>query len=106
VFGARFVMLAAWYSHSAALAADGAVWTWGKGDKGCLGHSDKQLRLTLTRLGKGVFGGSAAVLVACGKFHTMVVTADGELAPAAIGCSMASTVLPHMRPRRFQHAEA
>jgi alpha-tubulin suppressor-like RCC1 family protein len=32
-----------------------------------------------TRLGKAAFGGSAAVLVACGKHHTMVVTVDGEL---------------------------
>ena len=79
MFATRFVMLAAGLYHSAALASDGAVWTWGDGGYGCLGHGDEQARSTPTRLGKEAFGGSAAVMVACGYHHTMVVTADGRL---------------------------
>ena len=75
--GVRFVMLAARYLHSAALASDGAVWTWGRGKYGCLGHGDEQARPRPTRLAKEAFGGSPAVMVACGFAHTMVVTADG-----------------------------
>ena len=48
MFATRFVMLAAGMFHSAALAADGAVWTWGDGgDLGNpLGHGDEQVRLS------------------------------------------------------------
>ena len=37
------------------------------------------MRSTPTRLGKDAFGGLAAVMVACGMYHMMVVTADGRL---------------------------
>jgi alpha-tubulin suppressor-like RCC1 family protein len=78
-FATSFVMLAACWNHSAALAADGAVWTWGNGRYGALGLGDEQATSTPTRLGKEAFGGSAAVMVACGRFHTMVATVDGRL---------------------------
>jgi alpha-tubulin suppressor-like RCC1 family protein len=75
----RYVMISAGIDHYAALAEDGSVWTWGIGRYGVLGHSDNEDRLTPTRLHRTAFRGCAAVMVACGTHHTMVVTADGRL---------------------------
>ena len=36
----RVVAVSAGYEHSLALTADGAVFTWGKGETGCLGHGE------------------------------------------------------------------
>ena len=38
--GQRAVALSARYNHSIALTADGAAYTWGKGERGCLGHGE------------------------------------------------------------------
>ena len=38
--GQRVIAVSAGYSHSLALNGDGAVFTWGKGDTGCLGHGE------------------------------------------------------------------
>ena len=36
----RVVAVSAAHAHSLALTADGAVFTWGKGEDGCLGHGE------------------------------------------------------------------
>jgi hypothetical protein len=41
---------------------------------GSLGHGDGQARSTPTRIDTEAFEGTAAVMVACGDHHTMVVT--------------------------------
>ena len=76
-FGSLAVMVAAGAVHSAIVTSDGAVWTWGKGSKGRLGHGDTQKRWTPMRIEKEVFAGSPAVMVACGHSHTLVMTAVG-----------------------------
>ena len=38
--GRRVVAVSAGTSHSLARTADGAVFTWGKGEDGCLGHGE------------------------------------------------------------------
>ena len=38
--GQRVVAVSAGFRHSLALAADGAVFTWGHGFHGCLGHGE------------------------------------------------------------------
>merc|ERR1719424_992850 len=38
--GQRVVAVAAGGFHSLALTADGAVWTWGEGETGCLSHGE------------------------------------------------------------------
>ena len=38
----RVVAMSAAQHHSLALTADGAVWSWGGGDYGKLGHGDEQ----------------------------------------------------------------
>ena len=48
--GTRFVAAAAGYSHSAAVTEDGALWTWGRGDDGELGHGDTENRLVPTKV--------------------------------------------------------
>ena len=86
MLAACFVMLAAGMWHSAALSSDGVVWTWSGGVSGCLGYGKVQARSTPTRLDKAAFGGSAVVMVVCGRFLTMVVTADGVLWSFGLGC--------------------
>jgi hypothetical protein len=48
--GARFVAASAGWMHSMAVTADGALWTWGNGVQGQLGHGDKQSHLVPTRV--------------------------------------------------------
>ena len=38
--GRRVVAVSAGLHHSLAITADGAVFTWGKGEHGCLGHGE------------------------------------------------------------------
>ena len=38
--GQRTVAVSAGGHHAIAVTADGAVFTWGKGESGCLGHGD------------------------------------------------------------------
>ena len=57
-FGARVVSAAARDVHSAALTEDGALWTWGGGGFGQLGHDDRKRRLVPTEVAKaGLRGG-------------------------------------------------
>ena len=60
------VLLATGSNHSAAVANDGSVHTWGYGGHGQLGHGARHEHWQPTRLGKELFGGSSAVHVACG----------------------------------------
>ena len=38
--GERAVSVSVGAAHSLAITADGAVWSWGKGEEGCLGHGE------------------------------------------------------------------
>ena len=38
--GRRVVAVSAGEYHSLALTGDGAVFTWGEGERGCLGHGE------------------------------------------------------------------
>jgi len=73
----RIVMVAAGLAHSASVTVEGTLLTWGDGTRGQLGYGDLQNRLRPTLLGKELFGGKPAVMVACGNFHTLVLTAGG-----------------------------
>ena len=66
------VQVAAGKFHSVALTASGALWTWGKGDSGQLGHGGKE-HLAVPRVVSGI---GAVMGVACGGFHSLVTTAD------------------------------
>ena len=71
------VMVSAGKRHTAGVAKDGAIWCWGSGDYGQLGYGDREPRQRPKRLGREIFGGSSAVMVACGGVHMLVLTAVG-----------------------------
>jgi alpha-tubulin suppressor-like RCC1 family protein len=87
----RAVQVCAGRAHGAALMEDGAVWTWGKGGYGRLGHGDEDERLVPTRVaaldgdgdgdgdGDRVGTGSRVVRVSVGDGITMAVTQGGKL---------------------------
>jgi len=79
LFGDVVVLVATGEKHTAAVAADGSLHTWGDGSHGKLGHGDLELRSRPTRLGKELLARSPAVQVACGLKHTVVITTAGRV---------------------------
>jgi RCC1 and BTB domain-containing protein len=81
----RTKAVATGYYHSAALTENGDVYTWGNGTHGELGHSDTQVifffsfwvtryqNLRAPKLVEDLFG-KRITKVACGNFHTVVIT--------------------------------
>ena len=59
--GQRAVAVSAGEYHSLALTADGAVWSWGCGDSGRLGHGDTQWQLLPKKI--EAFAGQRVVAV-------------------------------------------
>jgi len=74
--GQRVVAVSAGGSHSLAITADGAVWSWGL-DMGQLGHGDEQDQL----LPKTVetFVGQRVVAISAAGSHSLAITADGAV---------------------------
>ena len=77
LLGRRVVRLAAGNNYSAAVTADGELFTWGQGAYGRLGHGgleDVQLPTVVSAL-----AGQRVVDVACGSgdAQTLAVTAEG-----------------------------
>jgi alpha-tubulin suppressor-like RCC1 family protein len=74
-------MVAACGEHSAAITSTGELLTWGGGTTNCgqLGHGDEDVRVVPVALGLVRFGGSPVSMVACGRFHTLVVNSAGVL---------------------------
>ena len=73
--GQRVVAVAAGRDHSFAITADGAVWSWGDGYQGRLGHGDTQSQLLPKKV--EAFAGRRVVAVAAGSAHSLALTADG-----------------------------
>ena len=63
--------------HSLALTADGAVWSWGNGAYGKLGHGDQQTQLLPKKV--EVLAGQRVVAVSAGLNHSLAITADGAV---------------------------
>ena len=72
--GQRVVAVSAGAWHSLALTSDGAVWSWGDGDGGQLGHGDEQQQL----LPKKVEGFAGEGAVSAGTYHSIAI-ADGAV---------------------------
>ena len=75
--GQRVVAVSAGRYHSLALTADGAVWSWGGGGYGQLGHSDEQIKLLPKKI--DAFAGQRVVAVSAGHEHSLTLTADGAV---------------------------
>ena len=74
--GRRVIAVSAGGVHSLALTADGAVWSWGGGAFGQLGHGDHQDQPLPKKV--EAFAGQRVVAVsAAGGNHSLVLTADG-----------------------------
>ena len=73
--GRRVVAVSAGGNHNLALTASGAVWSWGNGDYGTLGHGDQQNQLLPKKI--EAFADQRVVAVSAGRFHSIAITADG-----------------------------
>jgi len=75
--GERAVSVSAGVGHTLALTADGAVWSWGDGNYGQLGHGDRQNQLLPKKV--EAFAGQHVVAVSAGDSHSLAITADGAV---------------------------
>ena len=73
----RVLAVSAGFAHSLALTADGAVWSWGAGGGGKLGHGDEQSQLLPKKI--EAFTGERVVAVSAGLGHSFALSADGAL---------------------------
>ena len=84
VIGAGVVDLVASVRYTALVSDGGALFTFGAGTHGVLGHGDTDDRPTPTRVGFPPGGGATPTLprvvqVSCGSLYMAAVTADGRL---------------------------
>ena len=75
--GQRVVAVSAGEQHSHAITANGAVWSWGNGGEGRLGHGDQQAQLLPKEV--EAFAGRRAIAVSAGSDHSLALTADGSV---------------------------
>ena len=75
--GRRVVVVSAGGPHSIAITADGAVWSWGYGVSGQLGHGDEQNQLLPKKV--EAFAGQRVVAVSASRSHNFALTADGAV---------------------------
>lgn len=57
--------------HTAAIAVDGTVYTWGNGSNGKLGHSNEDDQF-IPKIVDGIQG--KIIQISCGDFHTAVLS--------------------------------
>ena len=74
--GERAVSVSAGAYHSFAITADGAVWSWGGGLFGKLGHGDEPNQWQPKKV--EAFAGRRVVAVSAGITHSLAITPDGS----------------------------
>jgi len=77
--GLPVLMVACGDCHSLVVTKDGALWTFGRGQNGALGHNDRNNRLVPTRIEAQHFGNAKIVSIAGGESHSAAVTEEGTL---------------------------
>ena len=90
--------------HSLAITADGAVWSWGRGGIGRLGHGDEHSQLLPKKI--EALAGQRIAAVSAGVRHSLALTADsavftwgqGECGIVGHGEDLSSQLLP--KPKR------
>ena len=75
--GQRVVAVSAGFAHNLALTANGAVWSWGSGYFGKLGHGDEQHQLLPKKV--EALAGQRVVAVSAGGHHSIARTVDGAV---------------------------
>ena len=75
--GQRVIAVSAGGNHNLALTADGAVWSWGNGLYGKLGHGDEQQQRQPKKI--EAFAGQRVLAVSAGTYHSLARTADGAV---------------------------
>ena len=75
--GRRVVAVSAGQYHNMAITADGALWSWGGGAVGRLGHGDTQIQLLPKKI--EALAGRRVVAVSAGDLHSLALTADGAV---------------------------
>ena len=76
--GERAMSVSAGEYHSLALTAGGAVWSWGRGGDGRLGHGDfHQGQWQPKKI--EAFYGQRVLAVSAGETHSLALTADGSV---------------------------
>ena len=63
--------------HSLVLTSDGAVWSWGAGVYGQLGHGDEQRQMLPKKI--EALAGQSVIAVSAGFAHSLAITADGAV---------------------------
>ncbi|KAM9370368.1 protein RCC2 [Phaethornis superciliosus] len=64
-------------AHSLLITTEGKLWSWGRNEKGQLGHGDTK-RVEAPKLIE-VLGAEAIVAAACGRNHTLALTESGSV---------------------------
>jgi alpha-tubulin suppressor-like RCC1 family protein len=77
VFSARVVDVSCGRYHTLARTSDGAVYTWGGGKNGRLGHGDEKIRLTPSCV--RALLSSRAVAITAGYHNNLVLTEQGDV---------------------------
>ena len=75
--GQRVVAVSTGGKHSLALTANGAVWSWGLGSFGQLGHGDQQDQLLPKKV--EALAGQRVLAVSAGDNHSLAITTDGSV---------------------------
>ena len=99
LLGKRVVGVSAGPYHTAAITADGEMFTWGRGTSGELGHGDEEETRLVPKQVQSMRG-KRVVAVSCGKVHTAAVTDDGELYVCGDGLFTPSRVQGILRGER------
>ena len=71
--------------HTAVVCDDGALYTFGRGSEGQLGHAGASRALLPTKVTGGALREAAVVGVDCGEQHTAAVTLEGHLVSFGLG---------------------
>jgi len=67
-------LLSAGYAHSLAITTGRAVWSWGFGSRGRLGHGDEQNQPLPKKV--EAFAGQRVIAASAGGAHSLALTAD------------------------------
>ncbi|MFB9312307.1 RCC1 domain-containing protein [Nocardioides plantarum] len=80
--GKQVTAIAGAYYHSAAVASDGTVHSWGYGGEGELGAAGSTysgVPIAVVTSGASSIAGKAVTAIACGLFHTVALASDGSV---------------------------